>query len=291
MENCIDCPATCFGNELDSSCISHDGKSLRYIVDELTTTPPETSSGSNTITSDDVISKSKIRNTSYICSSNIVNRTGKYTLSVTSSTTVFGWNVLDIIGDLPDGYEFATISVRITGSASGSNLISQSSSPSAGVNIKLDQYPISVDFLIRVTSPCGDIDLKKTINIVSTTGSKGTYNFIMDVKDLNPQFGEISLTDQLNSLEDQVNKVSIKLDTIEVPTHTIKTIQSDISDLKIKLGNLSTLSVTYVNDGSNQSNKLSDIVSDLYLEISNLQNVVNEQQVELESLRSQIDSI
>lgn len=291
LDNCKDCPASCLGNILPADCVVYNEESLSTFLDNLPTTPEESIESNDTITTDNIVSKSLVRNTSAVCSSKIINRTITYTLSATQTTTTLGWNMLPLIGDLPSGYDSAVIRVRVTGNTvNGKNVISDNRTPSGAVGIRVDQYPVSVDFLIRVTSPCGDVDLQKTVKIPSI-GNLGTFNVVLTAEDLNPQTGEIVLTDQLNSLESKVNELGQVVGSMPNTSGDLAQQQLQIDQLEEAVSNPSSFDITYNKNGTTTMEQLDAIIKDLYGQIESLKAENLSQSIELESLRADIDSL
>jgi len=228
MANCIDCPGNCIGNEIPTRCIYDEttGKSLTTLLSELETeTPVQTTAD---ITTDDITSKSLMRNKSYICSAQIVKRDFTYGISITQNTVLFSWDFLSVLSNLPTGYKTAKIDVKTTGSSTASNAFTSSKTASGGVSISAANFPISVDILTRVTSPCGDIDLTSQFTIVNPA-EVGTFGTKFEARDLNPQTGTIRLTEQLNSLEAQVFQNSLAINTYK---ELIEEMRLEIEELK-----------------------------------------------------------
>lgn len=239
LYNCEDCPSSCLGNDVLSDCVVHNGQSLRTYLEEQTATTTSEPQAASGITSDDVMSKSIVRNTSSICSSQIIERQFTYSLSANQNSTTFGWSLVGFIGALPSGYNSQTIRVRISGSTvNGKNVIADSSKASAGLNVRADQFPITVDVMVRVTSPCGDIDMERSLKLVSPA-TTGTLSATLNATDLNPQSGEIGLTDQLNNLENNVYTIGAKVESLpDDMAATIETLQEEISNLRSEIETL-----------------------------------------------------
>jgi len=280
------------GNDLDSSCVVHNGQSLKTYLHSLPIiSDPIPQALNPTISSDQVMSKSLVRNSSSVCASNIINRQFSYSLSSTQSTSTLGWNLTGFISALPNGYSAAVTRVRVTGSTvGGRNVIVDSQTVSSGTGIRIDQYPVTMDVLIRVTSPCGDIDMQSSISIPNPTNT-GTFTGNLNGNDLNPRSGEITLTEQLNNLESQVNSLETKTSTMSDPTLGLISQADRISALENQIAEIGSLEVDYVKNGGNKVDELTSVINDLYLMINNLQSQITTQEVEINSLRSQIDSL
>lgn len=229
-------PDNCMGLEQGIRCLYDErtNEALTSIIDGLKAQTPSTASAT-TISTDDITSRSLMRNKSYICSSQIVKRDYTYGISIAQNTVLFSWDFLGVLSNLPVGYKSAKIDVKVTGSSSSSNaLIPNSKTSSGGISLSAANFPISVDILVRVTSPCGDIDLTSQFAITNPS-AVGTYGTKFAIRDLNPQTGEIGLTTQLNSLEDQTSSNALSISTA---LDLIKELKLEITDLKSQIANL-----------------------------------------------------
>lgn len=204
----------CLGQEQNINCfVTEDGRYLTDILAELAAlkSSPAEKQG---ISTDDITSSSLIRNTSYVCSSKIVKRDFVYNISSSVNSVIFSWDFLPVISALPTGYKLALSRVKVTGnSSSGANLLTDSKTPSGGIPLSAVSFPISVDFEVRLTTPCGNVDLTSELSVVNPA-KVGEWRIRFDVRDLNPQTGTLSLTEQLNSLEDQVASLQVVVETL-----------------------------------------------------------------------------
>lgn len=303
--------ANCLGQELSTDCIIYEGidlpnlgisygdtiSSILQKIDEFLSS--QTGTVSSEITSDDITSKSIIRNEASPCAAKIVKRDFEYILTNNESGSTFSWNLLDILASLPEEYDARFTKVKVIGaSETGTNTIVDSSSASAGVNIGINQFPVSVSITIRVATDCGQVDLSKTLNLVSPTLTGGFRSFL-DVQGLDTQSGEINLTDQLNNLETQVNNLNIKLDSFrKVNTDSgetnlsdlVLTQQQNIDSIQETISDPNSFQIKYFNNGSNTDN-LSIVIDNLYKEISALKVLDSEKSIEIQNIQSQVDSL
>jgi len=212
--NCTNCPENCLGQDLSTRCIYDEtaGKSLDSILAEIKTElrAEIAEDESFQVYTDDIISTSIVRNGSSICSSKIVKRDFTYGLSISQSTVLFNWDVLEVIKALPTGYERATVKVKLTGVSDASNVFADSTSPSAGLSVAAANFPINVDIVLRVVSPCGNIDLTSNF-VVRNPSETGIFRTTLDARDLNPKSGQVNLTQQLNSLESQLSSALLSI--------------------------------------------------------------------------------
>lgn len=291
LNNCTDCPQTCLGNVVPSDCVEYNSQSLKTYLDKTGTTAPSSDSGSSDITTDEITSKSLVRNPGSVCGSKILNRTYEYTLTTSQTGSIFGWNLSDVVKGLPTGYSASTTRVKLSGSTvNGKNVIADSRKQSGGVNINTDRYPVTVDVLVRVTSPCGDIDMESTL-ILSSPAKTGKYSAVLSVKDLNPATGEVVLTEQLDGLEAQVYDLGVQVTNLPDTTVELEKQQVQIDALDSAISNASTLSVNYESNGSKFTDELGDVLTALYSEINSLKTTVVSLEVEVASLRAAVDSI
>lgn len=291
LDNCINCPNNCLGNVLSSDCVVYNQRSLTSYIAELEkeNTPP--GSSEQALNTDSITSKSIIRNTSGACGSKIVTRNFSYTMTASQTGAVFGWSLTDVVRALPTGYRSSVIRVKVSGATVGSkNVIADSRKQAGGVSIKTNQFPISADILVRVTTPCGDVDMEGAVKITSP-GKTGTFTGVLKVVDLNPNAGEIMLTDQLNSLEAQIYEVQTLLASFEDPSLAVAEQAGSIESLELQLADPSSLEVVYEQDTNKFTKQLGAVITALYKEIGLLKTTIASQEVEITNLRAQVDSI
>lgn len=247
MPICSDCPATCFGNELDSACINHNGQNLRdYIESKFAELSNVSVANNSANTTDDILSKSTMLSAASTCASAIVMRTFNWSLINSVSSSTLSWNLLPFISSLPSGYAAVVTRVRVTG-AGANSVIADASTPSSALNIKLNQFPITVDFLVRIKTSCGDIDAEYKLSIASPTNS-GSFTATLNITDLNPVSGDMVLTAQLNNIERKIstlsnvvasmteaNKIAERSLSIVDMNSLLSSLQSDIDDIKSKM--------------------------------------------------------
>lgn len=117
-----------------------------------------------------------------LCVSAIVNRNIIYGCSYNNVGEIsFSWNLNNIRSDLPQGYSIMSSSIVVNGSQSTLPLLS-TAILSSSLIINPSEYPAVVDIKLRINSPCGQIELYKTINLFNTS-EVGEKVAPMDVKD------------------------------------------------------------------------------------------------------------
>lgn len=219
-------PANCVGNIENTRCTEYtgldipelgisNGEPLEDVIVKLGTfvLSLTVASQSDPLNSDNITSRSLIRNPSSVCASAITQKNFTYSLTSSQTGTTFTWDLRSIINNLPDEYDAATIRVKATG-AVGANLLGDSNKISAGFNLSVDKYPVVIDINVRVTAPCGNIDLTTRIELINPALT-GTYGAVLTASDLNPRSGQLSLTEHLNNLEGQVSNQGVKLNSIK----------------------------------------------------------------------------
>lgn len=288
---CIDCPSSCLGHDLSDLCIYHEdtGESLRSIINDL---PSGSSTETATsITTDDVISKAMQRNSSSMCASKIVDREFTYSLSSSQTSTTFSWNLSTFSANLPSGYQIATVRVRAVGnSSSGNNVIADSSSLSSGLTLSIDQYPVTVDFVIRITAACGNIDMEKSV-VLTNPAATGKFRATLSAQDLNPQTQETDLTSYLNGMDSDLLNLSVKVEDLEeINGESTKTKvvnnSADITTLQTTVDDPSSFEISYTNNGASKEDSLTDIVTDLYSKIKELEDLIYAQQARINTLEA-----
>lgn len=290
LENCKDCPNSCFGNTFPSDCVVHEGQSLAtrlQDIEDALVNDIDPNSPLSDLTTDQVISVSQIRDTSNKCASSILNRSFMYSLKSTSTTSTFGWNLQEVRSNLPHNYALALTRVRITGNTNaGRNVIVDSNKVANAVSVGLNSYPITVDYLMRITSPCGDIDMEYTSKITNPANT-GSFSATLSAKDLNPAFGELMLTEHLNILEDRMEVISTTVEGLSDPTADLAEQEARIEVLETSVADIGSLNIT----STEGTDSLQDTINDLYAEVQVLKAENLQQSIEIEALQAQIQSI
>lgn len=303
-KGCEDCPDNCLGQEQSSSCVVYNGSAnelgivagdsldsvVQKICEAIAAKADAVTADTSMPTSDDIMSKSVVRNPSSVCSSNITKRDFDYTVDVDGSNITFSWNMIPIVDGLPEGYSYASSMVRVVGSSTvANNALVNSTTVASSVALKLPSFPVSVDFSMRVVSPCGQIDLTASSDIISPTSK--TVRVVMDAEDINPQSGEIVLTDQLNGLESQVQSLGIKFDSLSGVDSTVTSQSAKIDEIDSSLSSAGDLMVKYEEKNVDKENDITTVVSDLYSKIKTLEDANLAKDTEIASLKSQINSL
>lgn len=228
-------PGNCLGNITNASCVKigidipeldiKAGDNLNYAIQQLAgTVEVEEDTGGNIDSNLYCLGGSG----SSICASKITNRTMTYTLTP-GVGVLFGWDLTAIRDSLPSDYNI--ISIEVAGnSASSVPALFISSSPKSSVTIASSYYPVVVTVKIRITTPCGQIELSKTINLYDTSQS-GSRVAVMELADFTTStiqamdqngYNEL-LARELCNLRDQIAVLQDQLDNANA---TIATLQS-----------------------------------------------------------------
>lgn len=293
--------ANCLGNNVESGCIFYmgpdipvfgivSGDSLDEVISKIASYQTPVLPESTMPTTDDIVSKSPVRNTSSICASGIIKRDFAYSLTKGAAGVTVTYDLVDIVRNLPHGYELGVTRVLATGQpVNGLSTIIDARSISMSFNIPMDRYPASISFLMRIIAPCGQVDLTYTLNLINPAIS-GSFRAVMEANDLNPTSGEVKLTDQLNTIESRLQIIEGRVQDATAGGETLKAQELTITDLKEKVDNPSSFTVQYVKDGGTQENESSTIITDLYAQIKTLNDKISNQQSEITNLKNTISS-
>lgn len=292
----------CLGNEVESGCVKYSGPDipqleikngdfLDQVISKIASYQTPSLPESSVPTTDDIITKSAIRNSGSVCASSIIKRDFGYSLTPNSAGTTLTYSLVEVISSLPPGYELAVARVKAVGTAvSGINVIFDTRSISTSQNITVQRFPVVIEFLLRLTSPCGQIDLAYTLNLTNPA-TAGSFRATLEANDLNPTSGNVNLTTQLNNLESEVQKIKGQIQDSIVGQAILANQDLIVSDLKSKVENPDTLRVTHVKDGGQNTGELSALVSDLYSEIRSLKDQVSAAKSELTTVKSQLNAL
>ena len=121
---------------------------------------------------------------------------------------------------------------------------------------------------VRIDSPCGQLFGTATVDIINGTdfGNKVAQ---LNINDLNPQFGEISLTDQLNSMEGRIQSLEYKSNSPTVIPE-IATLTNSVTQLEATVGNLGDVDITYQNGTQTIQSTVGAAISSIYVELARI---------------------
>jgi len=296
-------PLNCQDNELPSGCVTYSGgdipvmdikfgDSMDTVISKIAAyigslSPTEQAP----ITTDNILSKGVLRKGTSILAANIIKRDFEYSLVSNGQAVVLNWNLTPVIQQLPPDYNVGLTKVIISGrNTNSSNVITDSKSPSANLTVAVDRFPVTVDFHIRVISPGGNIDMKKSIDLVNPA-IQGSYRAILDPTDLNPQSGEIGLTEHLNAISGQIADLQNKQNSVKDVSPDVALQGQDIDSLKSTVEDPTTLPVSYTKEGTTSSAQIGTVLNDLYSQIKTLKDKDASNQQQINNLRSQLDTL
>jgi hypothetical protein len=289
-----------FGNESESGSIIYvgpdlpigikNGDNLNTVISKIANQAPVSPSTTMPNT-DDIITKSLIKSTGSLCASNIVNREFSYSLSTNAAGTVFTYDLVNLTKSLPSKYEVAMTRVRVIGTpVGGQAIVTDARSMGSSLSIPLNRYPVSVEMLMRVNSPCGQIDMTKTIDL-NNPSLTGSFRLDLDALDLSPNSGQISLTQQLNNVEARLNSVEGKVKDAVATKSDIENHSGDIDSLTTTVSNPDSFEITYIKDTATTTEQLTKIITDLHSDIKILTEKARNQENTINSLKNQVNSL
>lgn len=292
----------CFGNEVESGCIVYggpdlavigvkNGDSLDAVLSKIASYQAPILPNKSVSTTDDIVTTSLIRSTGSLCASNIINRELQYSLSTNAAGTVLTYDMVNIVRSLPNDYELSIGRVRVLGiPVGGISVVTDSRSLGTSLSIPLNRYPVTAEFLLRITSPCGQIDLTKTIDL-NNPALVGSFRVDLDGQDLTPNQGQVNLTQQLNNVEARLNAVEGRVKDAVATKPELETQSSAITDVETKVDNPDSFVINYVKDSSITSAQLTEIVTNLHSDIKALNEKVRSQQNTITTLTNQVNSL
>lgn len=294
----------CLGNEVESGCVIYSGPdlpqlsiktgdSLDSVISKIvgSTTTASTAVTSTNTTTDSIMSKSSIRGASSTCGSLITVRDFEYTLSLSNNSIVLSYNLMDIVRNLPSGYETVATRTLVTGTPiNGLAVISDSRAISSSITIPVSRYPVTVEFLLRLTAPCGQLDMTYTLNLFNPS-LLGKYRLVMNVTDINPSSGDVALTEHLNSIESRLQRMDGLLQATIDGSTKLAMQENEISSLKSSIEDPSELKVSYSKNGGNYSDSITTIMGDLYQQVKTLQDQITSQNIEVSNIKNTIKSM
>lgn len=279
------------------------GESLTGALEKIAAAQsPVVSEDETVLTTDNVMTTSAIRNMGTLCASKILTRDIEYKVSVGNSTSMFSWDVSNVINKLPSGFNVGFVRVRGVGRKVGnSSVIFDAENYSAAQTIALDRYPLTVDITIRLVTECGNVDMTKSIYIHAAAPIAATRVF-MDVQDVatGSSSSDYKLTDQLDIIELNLQTSMQKLNEVEVMTlngrkvnfkDVVAANNAEIENIQVELDDPSVFQVSYTNNGLNSSDTITNLITDLYSEIQSLKDDLAQKDAQIVTLQAQVESL
>lgn len=187
-------PAYCLANTAEAACVKvgvnipeldiREGDSLDYVIERL---------ASNSIAVEDSTANQVNANLhclggsgNSLCAAAVSVRTLRYSCTPDTGGGVdFTWDMNSIKEGLPPGYSIITSSTVINGSKAVLPLLSSPSLKSS-LFIQNTEYPVTADFKVRISTPCGQIELSKTVSLFNAS-DRGEKIAIMSLRDFTAQ--------------------------------------------------------------------------------------------------------
>lgn len=242
---CLECGQNCLGIESTSHCVEYlgnnipeygieSGMCMTEVIQRLAPTSTESTSESatsTTITASDVECNSG--SSASACVSEISDRGFDYSIASEGNVTTFSYNATGLVSNLPADYTVIASSIKAFGEVvNGSSSIVNSSGLASSFPIDLDRFPVSVDLDIRLSTPCGNISLTKTIYIPCP--SNESYRGSFEVSDLVANSGTVSNVDsEIKSLTAKISNLESIISTLtrSNPAYDGNTLQGFTSSL------------------------------------------------------------
>lgn len=189
------------GNVQESSCvqISKDvegydikkGDSLDWAISQLAS-----STGTEEVPAEEITNLLCLTgNGNSLCASKVVYRS----VTLINSSGALSWNMDEIKNSLPSGYTPLYARTSINSPELGYPVY-DGKGFSGNTNISLDMLPVTVDFQIRIESPCGQLLMKATKNIDSLKNGVLSESVLMSIDYFGNEYPRSVSQSQLNSL-------------------------------------------------------------------------------------------
>lgn len=312
LDSCNNCPQYCLGLEYSTDCgyVGTDipsvgvskGESLTGALEKMASAQTPEPVDSSTITTDDVMTTSAIRNMGSLCASKILTRDIEYKVSVSNSVSMFSWDLGNVVNKLPSGFNVAFARIRGVGRKVGnSSVIFDAENYSAAQTIALDRYPLTVDITLRLVTECGNVDMTKSIYIHAAAPISATRAY-MDVQDVvtGSSTSDYKLTDQLDILELNMQTNMQKLNEVETMTlngrkvnfkDVVAANNAEIENIQVELDDPSSFVVGYTNDGLTSTDTITNLFTALYSEIQTLKEDLDQKNAQIVTLQAQVESL
>lgn len=292
----------CLGNDFVTGCGQYNGPGLPNsgvsTGDDLNTVLSKLDnnnqnlSGPDNLSSDDIVSNANVRSHASPCQAQVVNRNFTYSITSSGSGLLIGWDMSVFASALPSNYSVTLPRTRITSIQSTRSVLIDSQDLIGAVPASIGQFPLRVSIEVQITTPCGTLAAVYMTDLynASNLGAKaGTF----DIEDLNPNTGNISVTDHLNILEDEIFKAKTKeVSRVEISGTSLPiatAVQSNamrVDDLERSLVDIGGLLVSYTNGNVTGSEALATVLNKLITRISKLEDTVLSLQTRISDLEN-----
>jgi len=209
----------------------------------------------------------------------------------------FTYNLSQVLEQLPTGFNVNSVSIKANGYNKGTakTLLANVSDPVGGFKLKVDNFPVNVNFEVQVGTPDGAVVLNKVISINSAVTSGANYTSLesSDYSD-NKNFAAVTQTYvnevlaaglcQLRTLYDSLKQIQVSnCDGITYADKHINSViqvhSSTLCDIVKRLNNIGAEKVSH--------KECDDLCGENIIEIS-LQESLDRKDNEICSLKSRV---
>jgi hypothetical protein len=117
-----------------------------------------------------------INNNVSVAGSSLPNSFMTYSAQVAGNGLALSWNMGQIVNSLPAGYVVQGANVTAFGSGQNNNVLGTSSQTFGGLQLPLTGFPVTVDFTLRIGTPQGSVDLKRSVPFSGANPTGGTVS-------------------------------------------------------------------------------------------------------------------
>jgi hypothetical protein len=117
-----------------------------------------------------------INNNVSVAGSSLPNSFMTYSAQISAGNMNLSWNMGQIVNSLPSGYVVQGANITAFGSGQNNNVLGQSSQTFGGLSLPLTGFPVTVDFTLRIGTPQGSVDLKRSVSFSGANPTNGTVS-------------------------------------------------------------------------------------------------------------------
>lgn len=238
-------------------------------------------------------------------SGKLLNRNLSYFVEANeNSGSLVGFDLTDAISNLPDGYQFVSSNISVSGKRKfGSTVVTDSTLPTFSVKVSNDRYHLNVETLIRVNTPSGTADLIN--NLLIDSPKTVVAKSVLDVKDRSKSDKEdINLNDYIASLSAQVRENKSKVDQLSnlditgdknisfTNTNASNVISVLASKLSKVMDDVNTLSsVNYDNSGSTVTGTPVEVMAIVATNINKISSDIKSLKTDIKNINDSLSSL
>lgn len=183
------------------------------------------------------------------CANKVINTSFNYTVESSASGKIINWNLPTNVGEYSILSTHISIGLERFSNSAGSTIVS------------LNKLPTLIDFYLLLSTPCGNISLKKSVNISSSTS--GTYTGIFEVQDLNNSPRDMNTEEAIQSLINDNQILKNKIESVSSIS-----CESKLSLIEQKLVDMDSVdvldSIEYSDKGVVKQSSLGSVLTDLF---------------------------